>query len=85
MISCSDANMGCSGGRLGSAWNFMCKYGLVEDSCYPYTSGKGDSGSCSWKTCTAKGQSWTAKTSTHYNTFSTVSAIKAEIYAHGPI
>jgi len=55
MISCSNFNMGCSGGRLSAAWNFMCHYGLVTDACEDYTSGAGASGSCSWKKCTASG------------------------------
>ena len=58
MVSCSDLNLGCNGGRLGMAWLFMCEHGLVEDSCYPYTSGGGSSGHCSWDKCTSSGSSW---------------------------
>jgi len=84
MVSCSEFNMGCNGGRLGAAWNFMCRNGLVSDSCYPYTSGKGQNGKCSWGKCTGEG-TWDLKKSQKYHTYTTVEAIKQEIYTNGPI
>ena len=71
MVSCSDFNMGCNGGRLAAAWNFMCRDGLVADTCYPYTSGGGDSGHCTWKKCTGTG-AWEPKYAKKYHTYSNV-------------
>lgn len=46
MVSCDTANMGCQGGYLDKAWQFMVSNGLASDVCEPYTSGGGDSGTC---------------------------------------
>ena len=46
MVSCDSANMGCQGGYLDKAWQFMVSNGLASDACEPYTSGGGDSGTC---------------------------------------
>jgi len=85
MVSCSEMNMGCNGGRLGAAWNFMCHYGLVSDECYPYTSGAGKSGKCSWEKCTDSNSEWKSYKSLKYSTFKTVETIKAEVFKNGPI
>ncbi len=61
----------------------MCRSGLVSDTCYPYTSGKGASGSCS-KTCTGKG-TWAPSYATKHHTYTTVDDIKQEVYTNGPI
>ena len=31
---------GCKGGHLDRAWNYMRRYGVVNDDCYPYVSGE---------------------------------------------
>ena len=33
-------NKGCKGGHLDRAWNYMRRYGVVNDECYPYVSGQ---------------------------------------------
>lgn len=48
MISCSTQNMGCTGGRVIHAWNYIKLAGMVEDRCDPYTSGRTErKGKCS--------------------------------------
>jgi cathepsin B len=46
LVSCDKQNMGCNGGYLNKAWQFIQQNGITSDSCMPYTSGSGDSGSC---------------------------------------
>jgi len=57
MVSCDSSDNGCSGGQLANAWTYLEKTGIVADSCLPYSSGAGNSGSCPNK-CTGSG-SWT--------------------------
>lgn len=38
LLSCNNRGQrGCDGGYLDRAWMFMRKFGLVEESCYPWT------------------------------------------------
>ncbi|XP_022089071.1 uncharacterized peptidase C1-like protein F26E4.3 [Acanthaster planci] len=40
LLSCnSRGQRGCDGGHLDRAWNYMRRYGVVTDQCYPYRSG----------------------------------------------
>merc|ERR1711977_366551 len=83
LVQCDTSDMGCQGGRLASAWSYIVNTGLVTDSCDPYTSGSGTSGTCS-KKC-ADGSSWTpskAKTSFAING---VENMQKEIMTNGPI
>lgn len=43
LLSCVRKQLGCSGGHLDWAWNYIRKIGLVDDDCYPYV---GESGRC---------------------------------------
>jgi hypothetical protein len=44
MVSCDWFDMGCSGGRLMSAWEYMHFKGVPSIECVPYSSGDGESG-----------------------------------------
>lgn len=46
LVSCNYASFGCSGGFPWAAWEYYALFGSVTEDCFPYTSGKGDSGSC---------------------------------------
>lgn len=46
MVACDDYDMGCSGGNLWNAWDYLMTKGIVTDSCFPYTAGEGDEGNC---------------------------------------
>ncbi|CAH1778480.1 unnamed protein product [Owenia fusiformis] len=40
LISCiGDKQLGCTGGHLDSAWEYMRLQGVADEECYPYTSG----------------------------------------------
>jgi cathepsin B len=41
MVSCDTADMGCHGGYLDKAWNYLETTGVVADDCFPYVSGDG--------------------------------------------
>jgi len=75
--------MGCQGGYLSKAWDYMMTEGVVEEDCIPYASGSGMSGNCP-SGCTGEGSS-TRYFSTKYKLFTNVDAIKAEISTNGPI
>jgi len=46
LVSCDRGDMGCSGGRLDSAWKYLVDTGLVTDNCFPYTAGAGIPAMC---------------------------------------
>lgn len=41
MVSCDKSNYGCSGGHLDAAWDYLEKYGVVSETCFPYAAGNG--------------------------------------------
>merc|ERR1711874_190163 len=41
MLSCDKGDMGCSGGQLPKAWNYLKTTGIVADACFPYSAGGG--------------------------------------------
>lgn len=49
LVSCDSTNMGCNGGMLDAAWRFMVNNGISSETCEPYTSGSGVSGTCPLK------------------------------------
>lgn len=88
MVSCDDWNMGCSGGNLIFAMNYLEETGIVSDACLPYTSGEGDDGTCPTDNkCTATGQTWKKYKCEDYSTVyaDTPEDIQNEIYANGPM
>merc|ERR1712224_937583 len=56
MVSCDGGDMGCSGGQLPAAWDYLKNTGIVSDACFPYAAGSGDAPSCP-KKC-ADSESW---------------------------
>jgi len=41
MVSCDTKDMGCHGGYLEKAWEYLETTGIVVDECFPYVSGDG--------------------------------------------
>lgn len=40
LLACNDrGQQGCNGGHLDRAWNYMRRFGVVNEDCYPYKSG----------------------------------------------
>jgi len=85
MVSCDTSDMGCNGGYINKAWKYLETKGIVADSCFPYTAGKGKAPGCQ-STCSDgkafKKYKCAAGTTVHPVT---VSATKSEIYANGPL
>jgi len=52
MISCDGGNMGCQGGYLNKAWDFLEESGSTDDACYEY---KAVEGECPSTTCPSDG------------------------------
>jgi len=46
MVSCDKSDMGCHGGRLPQAWEYLTNTGIVTDSCLPYEAGDGTVPAC---------------------------------------
>jgi len=79
LVSCDTLNAhGCKGATITSAWNFFNTNGVVDEECYPYTSGKGDTGTCEQKSC--KTYKSTAPTQ-----IGTEASWKTEIMKNGPV
>jgi cathepsin B len=88
MVSCDTGDAGCDGGDLTTSWDYLTGDGIVEDSCFPYTSGQGDSGDCliSGGMCVdGKTKATKYKAAPNYRTFESIEDAKAEIYEKGPI
>jgi len=88
MVSCDTGDMGCQGGQLNKAWDYLEKSGIVADSCLPYVSGDGKTvPHCPHGTCTDSTLKYTkyravAKSS---KPLTCATQIKAEIFKNGPV
>eukprot|EP00239_Pterosperma_sp_CCMP1384_P001225 CAMPEP_0197847712 /NCGR_PEP_ID=MMETSP1438-20131217/6880_1 /TAXON_ID=1461541 /ORGANISM="Pterosperma sp., Strain CCMP1384" /LENGTH=316 /DNA_ID=CAMNT_0043459717 /DNA_START=107 /DNA_END=1057 /DNA_ORIENTATION=- len=83
MVSCDKTDMGCQGGQLPNAWNYLVNTGIVPDKCFPYSAGGGVAPACI-SSC-KDGESWTkykAKDSFH---LTTVADMQKAIMTDGPI
>jgi cathepsin B len=87
LVSCDDRDTGCKGGYVFKSWDYLKDTGIVSDECLPYTSGKGDSGTCPFNSgehrCT-KGEFKKYKASGHKH-LDTIEGAKENLFKHGPI
>ena len=86
LVECDSGNMGCNGGWLNKAWDYLSTTGAVSDACLPYTSGSGAVTQCP-KTCTDKTVEFKKyKCSKNSVVCATNEAqIQSAIYAGGPM
>lgn len=91
LINCKGGGS-CDGGGAGAAYEYIQKQGLVEESCAPYQAVNGLACTPHCKTCQPKSSTCSAvpnallwKVSEHGSVPPTAHAIKAEIYARGPV
>jgi len=85
MVSCDTGDMGCKGGRLPGAWDYLTKTGIVSDQCMPYTAGSGTAPTCPTKCADSENLATSrtkAKTSYAING---VDNMMKEIMTNGPI
>ena len=83
-VSCDPNNFGCQGGYLDKTWAFYEDPGVCTESCFPYESGNGTTTKCSVPPC-KDGSEWKTYKAKNSKGFSTVDAIKKEVYEHGYI
>ena len=84
LVSCDYGNLGCNGGWLDSAWEFMQVTGVVTDACFPYTSGStGQDGQC-FTSC-QDGSTWTTYHSGSYTFGASVTDTQTAIMTNGPV
>ena len=83
MVSCDGSDMGCSGGMLPKAWEYLTNTGIVTDSCFPYTAGNGNAPKCETK-CVDSESFTKTKAKTSY-AIKGVTNMQKEIMTNGPI
>jgi len=83
MVSCDKSDMGCQGGRLSTAWNYIKDTGLLTDACFPYTAGGGTAPACETK-C-VDGSAFTRTKATSVFSIQGVANMQKEIMTNGPI
>ena len=83
LVSCDSENMGCQGGYLDKAWEYLVSNGIALDQCEPYTSGGGDSGTCPTK-C-ADGSQIKYYKAANYKHITGVSNIQTDLMTNGPV
>jgi len=86
LVACDTTDMGCQGGYLANAWQFMATNGVVSDSCLPYTSGDGSTPSCA-STCTDSTDPFTKYTvdASSIVTPKDIASIQTAIMTNGPV
>ncbi|KAJ6240271.1 hypothetical protein M0813_24268 [Anaeramoeba flamelloides] len=87
LVSCDwEGNSGCNGGQPRLACDYVEFHGIVDDTCYPYTSGGGDSGKCKSK-CADKKYKWKLYKDEFFTCsgYESESAIQKAIYEDGPV
>lgn len=92
LLQCDWFDMGCSGGRLMSAWEYVHFKGVPSDTCVPYVSGNGTSGGSCPSKCVDGSDIKLYKSAKVYSIVSFWDSSKrhmqkmmAEIYNNGPI
>merc|ERR1711862_921653 len=83
LVSCDTGNRGCNGGWLPVAWSYLQSHGIPTYTCDPYTSGNGNSGSCS-TTC-SNGSAPQFYKADNLGALDSPNAIQMEIMKGGPV
>ena len=82
LVDCDPTDIGCEGGWLDNAWRFLVAQGTPTEAAYPYTGGKTENRSCN--STRTRLPMYHAKSAFAVTQTQDVSAIMAEILAHGP-
>mmetsp|Transcript_86721 Transcript_86721/g.250461 ORF Transcript_86721/g.250461 Transcript_86721/m.250461 type:complete len:387 (-) Transcript_86721:77-1237(-) len=78
LLSCDNANRGCNGGDIDSAYNYIQREGLVSETCFPYQAD-------GMVSCQSKCTSETGLKSASHCQLNGEAAIKREIFLNGPV
>jgi cathepsin B len=87
MVSCDFADLGCQGGYLDRSWRYLIDTGIVDEKCFPYTSGSGQRGTCDiirgiCKDGKTKAKKYKAKS---FKMFKSIQEIKKDIITDGSV
>lgn len=82
-VSCDSGNWGCQGGNRLNTWYYYQNTGVVTESCFPYSSGKGKVEACI-KEC-KNGEEWKKYKVTGVKRIAGVETIKEMLVTGGPI
>jgi cathepsin B len=86
LVSCDTSNMGCNGGYLNRAWEFMKETGVPTDACVPYISAYDSVRSCpTIRSCNNRAPFKRYKANQVYPVSSNVAQIQTEIMERGPV
>jgi cathepsin B len=84
LVSCDPNDMGCSGGQLPEAWDYLKDNGIVTDSCFPYTAGDGKAPICKKQTC-ADNENFAKTKAKNKYAINGAQNMQKEIMTNGPI
>lgn len=82
-ISCNDQDIGCQFGQDFNVWHYFCNEGVVEESCFPYTSQNGEVEKCIHE-C-KDGKPWKKYYSTYAEMYENIPSIMKEVRENGPV
>ena len=86
LLSCDTNDMGCNGGWVKNAWQYMEDYGIVSDECDPYYSGNGVNNVCPGEDkCMNKTASFHKYKVADFYQLDNVEDIQREIMINGPV
>jgi len=85
MVSCDTGDMGCSGGRLPSAWSYLQNTGIVSDKCFPYAAGDGSAPACPKKCVDSEAWNQSKVKASKSYAINGVTNMQKEIMTNGPI
>lgn len=83
MVSCDRGDMGCNGGQLPKAWEYLTNTGIVTDTCFPYSAGSGTAPQC--ETSCADSEAFTKFKAQSAYAVNGVDNMQKEVMTHGPI
>ena len=87
MVSCDYFDLGCNGGRLTMSWVYLRLFGIVSDSCKPYTSGDGKVEKCPFftKKCKNSEEVYKKYHAKNFYSLTSIDDIKNNLVQHGPV
>ena len=86
MVTCDYLDHGCNGGILTTSWMYLKYFGIVSDTCKPYTSGDGKVPSCPlFKKECKDGSEYKKYKAKNFYYLKSINDIKTSIMNYGPV